>query len=156
MTRTVDLMPTILDLLGIEPALDEMQGRSLVPYWTSPGEAPDQVAFTEALARPNEKKSLRTSRHKYILNVRPELVEEYGRATLPDRPLRAQLFDLETDPGERTNLLGDDRTPGAEEVAARLDRALRDHVAHSQGEAEPTRLDEETLERLKALGYLGP
>jgi arylsulfatase A-like enzyme len=154
-TRTIDIMPTVLDFLGIDPANDEMQGTSLVPYWATPAEAPEQIAYTEALATGHEKKSLRTSRYKYILNVPRDLVREFGRAHLPDRALRPQLFDLETDPGERVNLLWREPDPGVRAMAAEFDRKLRDHVARNQGRPETTQLDDDTLEQLRALGYLG-
>jgi arylsulfatase A-like enzyme len=154
-TRTIDIMPTVLDYLGIEPANDEMHGESLVPYWVTPADAPEQIAYTEALARSNEKKSLRTSRYKYILNVGRELVQEFGRGQLPDDPLRPQLFDLDVDPDERINLLKRERDPAVKAMAAEFDRMLRDHVARNQGQPEPTLLDEDTIERLRALGYLG-
>jgi len=153
-SRTIDVMPTVLDVLGVPPANDEMQGRSLGPDWTGPGDAPERVAFTEALAKPFEKKSLRTARYKYILNVHENMVKRHGRSFLPDRPLRPQLFDLETDPGERTNLLVPRPDEGTKARADSLDQALRQHVAGDRGEAEPTRLDESTMERLRALGYL--
>jgi hypothetical protein len=35
-------------------------------------------------------------------------------------------------------------------------QALRRHVAANQGEADPARLDEATVERLRSLGYLDP
>jgi arylsulfatase A-like enzyme len=153
-TRSVDLMPTILDYLGISPGSGEMQGESLMRYWTGPDDAPEQVAYTEALNTRFEKKSVRTSRHKYVLHVPAGLVRQFGRGTLPARPLRAQLFDLEADPGERNNLLKGEPTPEARSVAAELDRMLRDHVARNRGRAEPFQLNQDTIDRLEALGYM--
>jgi arylsulfatase A-like enzyme len=153
-TRTVDIMPTVLDYLGLRPNNPEMQGASLVPYWTDPKNAPERLAYTEALATWFEKKSVRTSRYKYVLHVPGGLVRRFGRGTLPDRPLRAQLFDLQEDPGERNNLLRGNPSPEVKRVADQLDRMLRDHVARNQGQAEPTRLDQEAIEKLEALGYL--
>jgi arylsulfatase A-like enzyme len=147
-------MPTILDVLEIDPPDGQMQGESLRPLWETQEGRRERIAYTEGLVTANEKKSLRTSRFKYILNVRPGLVREYGRACLPARPLRAQLFDLAADPGERVNLLRDGRDPAVKAMAEQFDRTLRDHVATSQGRAKPTHLSDEALEKLRALGYL--
>jgi arylsulfatase A-like enzyme len=154
--RTIDVMPTVLDFLGIEPERNEMQGRSLVPHWAAPGETPAQVAYIEALARRYEKKGLRTARYKYVLSLPESAVERHGRGFLPNRSLRPQLFDLEADPEESTNLLTGKPDRATKARAASFDRALRNHVAANQGEADPARLDESTVERLRSLGYLDP
>jgi arylsulfatase A-like enzyme len=155
-TRTIDVMPTTLDVLGVPPATDEMQGQSLVPYWRDSHVVPERIAFTEALATPHEKKSVRTARYKYILSLPEKIVRRHGRNFLPDRPLQSQLFDLQVDPVERINLLAAQPDEATAAVAASLDRALREHVAGERGEAEPTRLDENAIERLRALGYVEP
>ena len=155
--RTIDVMPTILDFLDISPSPDEMQGESLAIFWEKPvAQGPSRTAFTEAMARANEKKSLRTERYKYILSVDAKTVKEHGRGFLPvDHPLAPELYDLRKDPMEKRNLLR--KNPGEEvrQLAERFDRQLRDHVAAQQGEAEKTNLDQSTVEKLRGLGYMG-
>jgi arylsulfatase A-like enzyme len=150
----IDIMPTILGLLGITPEKDEMQGLSLEPCWAVPGMSPSRVAFTEVLARKYEQKSVRTDRYKYIVTIDQETVEEHGREHLPEAPPRQELYDLESDPGERSNLLEEKSDTKISEQAAMFHGLLRKHLADNLGAAEPVTLDQDTLEKLKALGYL--
>jgi arylsulfatase A-like enzyme/Tfp pilus assembly protein PilF len=135
--RSEDVMPTVLDMLG-QAGPAEMQGRSLVPLLT--GEATDLEldAYSESLYAFNhygwsDLKALRSGRFKYIATTRPE------------------LYDLERDPGESTNLY-DERRSLADRMAAELER-----LAAEQDEAAsaPSTVDPETRERLAALGYIG-
>ena len=154
--ETVDVMPTILDVLKIVPSKNEMQGRSLAPLWASgaPREQ-DWVAFTESSARPSEKKCVRTSRYKYIVHIDAATVAARGRKNLPDGPLSAMLYDLRRDPGEHRNLLESNPTPQTLSIAADLEKRLRRHLAEQRGEAESAPLDTAVIERLKGLGYIG-
>jgi len=154
--ETVDVMPTILDVLKIVPSKNEMQGRSLAPLW-APGAPREQdwVAFTESSARPSEKKCVRTSRYKYIVHIDAATVAARGRKNLPDGPLSAMLYDLRRDPGEHRNLLESNPTPQALSIAADLEKRLRRHLAEQHGEAESAPLDTAVIERLKGLGYIG-
>ena len=155
--QTVDVMPTILDVLDVEPAKDEMQGRSLAGFWERPKErGPEGVAFTEAMARSSEKKSIRTGRYKYILSIDAETVKEHGRGFLPvDRPLNPELYDLKKDPEERVNLMLHDPGRRIRALAADLEKRLRAHVSSLEGKAEKTNLDEDTIKKLEGLGYIG-
>jgi len=152
-TRGVDIMPTILDVLDITPAIDEMQGDSLVPLWQG-ATAPPRVAFTEGAAFDVEIKSLRSNRYKYILNVAAEVVRAHGRSHLPEgKDVVAELYDLQADPGEKQNLMsGGDES--VKQLGAELDRRLRAIVSAQKGETDEVELDENTLRRLKSLGYL--
>ena len=61
-----------------------------------------------------------------------------------------ELYDLAADPGERTNLAA-----AEPDLAARLGAVIDRRLAGGDGEARaPMPDDPETLERLKALGYL--
>lgn len=88
--RTVDIAPTILDLLELPP-LDGVQGASLLPLIRNPAEDPDRTAYGETIesALTFGGAALRYVRRgpwKYIHKVEPE------------------LYDVVNDPGERTNL----------------------------------------------------
>lgn len=153
--ETVDVMPTILDLLDIAPAPNEMQGRSLAPLWSRPdlGDE-DRAAFTESTVSKSEKKSVRTRHHKYIINIDQATVAELGRTRLPDGPLHAELYDLIGDPRERRNLLRADPSAKSLSLAADFERRLRRHLARQRGAAAPMTLGAEAIERLEGLGYL--
>jgi arylsulfatase A-like enzyme/Tfp pilus assembly protein PilF len=135
--RSEDVMPTLLDLVG-RSGPSTMQGRSLVPLLT--GEAADLEldAYTESLYAFNhygwsELKALRAGRFKYIATTRPE------------------LYDLERDPGELTNLYSERRSL-ADRMAAELERLSVEQEPEQSG---PSAVDPETRERLAALGYIG-
>jgi arylsulfatase A-like enzyme len=160
---SIDVMPTVLDVLGLPPAA-EAEGRSLRPLWEG-RDSGGRIAFSEALAFDEEKKSVRTARFKYILAVPPAEVARHGRRYVP-REAQRQLFDLMADPGEHHDLLSQEgaaAAPAGETLAAaegldgdvqELDRALREHVGAGDGDAVKAQLSEETMERLRALGYV--
>ena len=148
----IDVMPTILDVLGMNPDLSEMQGVSLRSLWEDPATSPARIAFSEAAARGKEVKSVRTERHKYIIEIAPGVVTQHGRSYVPDSAVR-MLFDLTDDPLEKNNLL----IPGAGpaiDLASRLEELLRAFVAVRPGDTEEIKLDPETVDKLKALGYV--
>ena len=121
----VDLMPTLLELCGIVPP-DGIDGESLVPV-LSGQEAEKQVAVCERLRpAPGNRRIRRTGdsdfnfmfrqgRYKYVLHHEK------------DRQARL-LFDLEADPAEDHNLIGE---PDAAALASDLHRALQQRLAQS-------------------------
>lgn len=89
LTYLYDLMPTLLDQLGME-APEGVEGSSLQPIWT--GEA-QGVRGSLYLTYENKMRAVSDGRWKYI------------RYPLIDHD---QLFDLEADPDELVNLAGDE------------------------------------------------
>ncbi len=147
---TIDIAPTILDLLGIA-APERMEGRSLVPACRGEELAPRAV-FSEATQpyravdprRPwqNEPKAkcVRKGRWKYIFA--PFLGLE-------------ELYDIHADAGERHNLI-DSPSADAKRQADRLRATL---TAWTAG-AHPLPSDfvreqrSDTAQRLRSLGYV--
>ena len=150
----VDIFPTIMDLTGgkIENQAKEVQGTSLVPLIAQPLAAIDkQVAFMQRrdfdpknrpevidVFRDNfeegEKYALRDSQYKYIYKTQGD----------------DELYDLHADPYEQNNLIGT-----GSEVESRLKNALIykvDQFKQNVNET-PEPVDDETIERLKELGY---
>jgi arylsulfatase A-like enzyme/Flp pilus assembly protein TadD len=135
--RIVDVMPTVLDLLGV-PGPAGVQGVSLLPL--ARGERRPLLAYSESWY----------PRYHYGWS---ELVSvQDGRFKLIRAP-RKELYDLQRDPAETTDLSA--REPAR---LATLDRALDDLVGGMgpAGTAQgPRAMDPETEERLEALGYVG-
>jgi arylsulfatase A-like enzyme len=135
----VDLAPTILDVLGLDP-LPGSQGRSLLGacFEDPPGDAEPVYAesFHGSLRfgwAPLQ--SVRTDRWKLIRAPRPE------------------LYDLKNDPGETTNVI-DDHPDVARQMEAWLDAIALESAPAAAAPAAVT-LDDEARANLEALGYLG-
>jgi len=134
---TIDIMPTILDLLDI-PVPRSCQGTSLVPAIDGSPAGRESYAETylPLLACGwSELKSIRTGRWKFVLAPEPE------------------LYDLAADPREERNII--DREP---ETAARMLRRLREsETSFAAAGSEPARtgLAPDDLEKLASLGYIG-
>lgn len=142
----VDLLPTVLELVGIEPPPSDptastggaVSGRSLVPVLEGvPERAPRQLYaetwlpyYTYGWAR---LRVLRQGRYKWIDGPDPE------------------LYDTSRDPRELTEI--SEREPG---LAHDLSRDLRELLDAVESEERSARLelDAEAREKLRSLGYL--
>jgi arylsulfatase A-like enzyme/thioredoxin-like negative regulator of GroEL len=137
--RTIDVLPTILDLVGVEtPA--PLHGESLVPLMLDPGSPGPDFAYSESMSVHlqygwSALYSIRTTEHKFI-----------------DAP-RAELYALEDDPAETINLIRN-FPEVAEELRTVLEN-VRQEIEAGAPETEEADLDEETLSMLVALGYVG-
>lgn len=132
----IDLVPTLTALARID-APAGLQGRNLLPLLDGSGTITPQGIYAEALyARYHfgwsELTSLTDERYRYI------------------RAPREELYDLERDPEERTNVIAD-RAP----AAAALRSALAALVADRPIDA-PSAVSDADRQRLAALGYIGP
>jgi arylsulfatase A-like enzyme/tetratricopeptide (TPR) repeat protein len=140
--RSIDLVPTILDLTGGGPGdFRSRPGRSLAQALRAPhSELGDVVAYGETLFprlhfECADLRSIRLGGWKYIEAPRPE------------------LYDLTRDPGERTNLFAREG-PRARSLRSRLLDALGGSPESAVvGVASPA-LDADTLRRLASLGYV--
>jgi arylsulfatase A-like enzyme/Tfp pilus assembly protein PilF len=135
--RIVDVMPTVLQLLGIENP-KAVQGRSLLPL--ARGESLDLVAISETWY----------PRHHYGWSELTSIRD--GRYHLIAAP-RRELYDTQVDPGEVHDLAG--ANPARAEA---LERALRAFVAQTSAAhapAAPRPVDPDVEARLRSLGYVG-
>jgi choline-sulfatase len=139
-TRSIDVMPTVLDLLGLAEATPAVSGRSLARALTG-SVLTDEPTFAESLTPLihygwSDLRALRDGRWKYILAPRPE------------------LYDLDRDPGELKNL-ADEEPARARAYRSGIEQQLRLEQAARRG-AEPATatLPPDMLEKLGALGYV--
>ncbi len=136
MVRTIDVVPTALDLMGLPP-MQSASGVSLVPLiegrqsdlgLTGYGEATRiQIAFGLPPIR-----YVREGRWKYIHKKNPE------------------LYDVVADPAELDNRFAD-QSDVAARLRARLEALLRD--AKAAPASEEVEVDSATASQLRALGY---
>ncbi len=137
---TVDIVPTVLDLVGLEVPAD-LQGRSLVPLMDGgEGEGRNRRPYYSESMSPRlshssgELRAFFLGPWKYIFGPRPE------------------LFHLDDDPREL-----DDLAAQRPEQRARMEAALVHFLAaHQSPDAADAAYEasEETKRRLAALGYL--
>jgi arylsulfatase A-like enzyme/Tfp pilus assembly protein PilF len=134
---SVDIMPTVLDLVGLPPQ-EGIDGRSLVRAVLDPGADLAHVAYSETYFPRyhfgwQHLQGLRNGLYQFIEAPTPE------------------LYDLRADPGEGANIYKAYSRRGQEL------RAAMEGMVHTGETAVPERqsLDPETLQRLAALGYVG-
>jgi arylsulfatase A-like enzyme/Flp pilus assembly protein TadD len=140
-TRSIDFFPTVVELLGIKKQGTAMAGHSLAAALRGEA-APDQPSFAESLVPLvhygwSDLRSVRDGRWKYILAPKPE------------------LYDLERDPGELTNLVDRDEQR-ARAMRAGLEQQLRAERASGGAASGSAAVPPELLEKLGALGYVSP
>jgi arylsulfatase A-like enzyme/uncharacterized protein HemY len=131
--RAIDLLPTLLELLGIKTP-SGVQGTSLTPAFGG-GDIATIYSYAETLfPKLNmgwaELRAMRTNRWKYIRAPKPE------------------LYDLAQDPGETNNVIASHQAE-----AQGLEAQLKSVAARSE-KVVPAAMDQKTLRQLKSLGYL--
>jgi choline-sulfatase len=132
--RGVDLLPTLLELLGAPPTPTSGVSRAAAVLRPA-GRIPDNEAYVE---------SLYASLHFGCAPLRGLRAEGWKYVDAP----RAELYRLTEDPGELRNRM-DDRATVAAAMRSRL-------LARDQGTVAPSlpAMDASAVERLAALGYV--
>lgn len=137
----MDVAPTVLDILGISTA-EGMDGLDLAQKlrdgWRIDGSERELLLHLDAPG--GQYLALRTDAWKLVL----------GRG-----PYRKEIFNLETDSGERINLL--ESAAGRRTFASLARRLVERHDQTARGAlaAEKGKDDAETREAMAALGYVG-
>jgi arylsulfatase A-like enzyme/Flp pilus assembly protein TadD len=140
LAQTVDLFPTLVEMLGLEPVENpEVSGVSLASALRGEPYRHEPVAYAESLVPLlhfgwSDLRSIRRGKWKYIQAPRPE------------------LYDLESDPMEIQNLA--DSQP---ELVKGMRGALGEELDRERafGAAETSSLPQDLLDKLGALGYVG-
>ncbi len=138
--ETIDIMPTLLQILDISIP-QEVQGKSLIPLILGENPAKERYAYSESFYPRyhygwSELHSFRNGRYKYIKSPKPE------------------LYDIIADPRETTNIYNNN-TSIAQEFEQNLTELIEKSSSAGIEEKGPQKLDEETLQKLMALGYIG-
>jgi tetratricopeptide (TPR) repeat protein len=137
LVRTVDVTPTILDMLNLPP-LAGVQGTSLLPLMKGESLDLDLVGYGESIEShivfgASVLRFVRKGQWKYIHKVKPE------------------LFDLAGDPGELKDL-SSAHPDIVERLRAELSALIEE--APEQASGARTAIDLETAAQLEALGYM--
>jgi arylsulfatase A-like enzyme len=148
LVRSIDIVPTVLDVLGLESP-DTVQGLSLCGLMSGRPESP-RTGYAEAL----NTLDLHTpdplpQKHRDLLFCQMEppwkLIYHYNT------PANSELYNLATDPKEQQNVAAQYR-----DEVTRLAAALNESGAMEVQLIEPNSpLDQEAIDKLRSLGYIG-
>lgn len=131
----VDLMPTILVLLGL-PAANNLDGIGLFGSSEGPAFQYAETFMPRDFYGWSELQALRSQDRKFIQAPQPE------------------LYDLQSDPAELHNLAAQD--PGTvESLTEELDRLHSESLRNASAADTQEELDSDLLEQLRSLGYVG-
>jgi arylsulfatase A-like enzyme len=134
--RQIDVMPTILDLVGVDLPAD-VDGSSLTPAMD--GYDMDLTAYSEVEYPPNRHYvAVRRGGWKYIYNAKSGA---------------GSLFDLRSDPDEMKPV--ENESIRKERTRADAVRYLGGNMQRKLTERGRAELDNDTRDRLRALGYIG-
>ncbi|MDI6845726.1 MAG: sulfatase-like hydrolase/transferase [Candidatus Saccharicenans sp.] len=134
-----DIMPTVLEMTGL-PVPSEVQGQSLLRYFGGRRKPEERLAYSETFYPRyhygwSELRSFQNNRYKLIIAPIPE------------------LYDLKNDPEEQKNLVYIEKN--TYEKLTRLAEEFEKKAGEKAIEPDFASVDEETREKLAALGYLG-
>ncbi len=136
--RSIDIAPTLLELLGLSvPA--PMQGKSLAVFVNGQSEASPRVAYSE-------------SYFPYYHFEWSPLVAMRSTSLKFIKAPRAELYDLSRDPGEKQNVLSERN----DEAIGMAEQLQRGYLAGSAANPpSPGRSTTATEVQLRSLGYVG-
>ena len=138
--RSVDVMPTVLDMLGIAPPKG-IEGVSVSSLMTGAAKELGLESYSEALYPLHhfgwsDLRAMRTGRYKLIASPRPE------------------LYDLQDDPGEQHDLFAQREALG-NRMLDRLRQRESRFSKPDESQKQAAEVDPDARARLAALGYVG-
>jgi|SRR5688572_28389966 len=134
----IDVMPTVLDLLGLPPYAGAM-GESLVPLMDDPRAGAGGVAYAEGTVWTASQRTVVTDTHQLLYDVGTGAV---------------RLYDHVADPRARHDLAAAEPDLAAR-LAGEVKRRIEEATARRTHAAAPApAIDPETRRELQALGYV--
>lgn len=156
LARLTDVMPTILDELGIDYSRAKPDGRGLEPLVRGKETGPERIFRSELAANivrnhiPH-KRTISQGPYK-VIQSDPYTPEQLAYFYYPPPTMDTlEVFDLAADPSERTNL-----AKTQPELARRLLKYLEDSFKPMRKlvRTSAVEMNEDMKEELKALGYI--
>lgn len=138
--KSIDIMPTVLHSVNLETP-EAIQGETILPLILGEESRVERSAYSETYW-PNyhygwsELKSIRKGQYKFIDAPKPE------------------LYDVRADPGEIRNLVNQRASMGLD-MKRELDVLIQEYSAEGIEDIGPQKLDNDSLIKLQALGYIG-
>jgi arylsulfatase A-like enzyme len=141
--QSIDILPTILDITGVRWKKPNFQGKSLWPLIQAKKKIRwEEAAFSERLASDgNHWRSFRTPSCKYIFRT----AKKRGKT-------EHFYFDLDQDPSEKKSLELDALL--TQKMFGKIEFLLEAEKKNAVLQGKKQKLDEKTLETLRALGYI--
>jgi arylsulfatase A-like enzyme/Tfp pilus assembly protein PilF len=138
--RSIDIMPTVLNAVGGNIP-ESVQGESFLPLMLGQKEETERIAYSETYWPRyhygwSELKFVRKGQYKFIDAPRPE------------------LYDVYDNPGETEDLVNQ-RASLAIEMKRELDAMIAQYSREGVEDLEPQKIDDDSLIKLQALGYIG-
>jgi len=140
----IDVVPTIFDLIGLQAPAD-LDGRSLAPFCRSEDKRKGLRAESEALTqRPLILHRFEDGEHLWgVILDNWKLIQSH---------LGVLLYNLAEDPEEQNNI-ADSHMPLVQQLIAHLDEH-RNRGSNPQSMRTQVDIDQDLLDRLKAIGYV--
>lgn len=149
----VDVVPTILDVLGRSHVAADLSGESLVPFITGAARRPGGTFRVPSMRHNVMSTYARWQRQRGDVNIVVRRDNWKGIWNVERDAL--ELYDLSSDPGEQTNVAAEH--PDLAVTLRRHTEQWRDACqerAAAALRAEESEVDEETMRKLHSLGYV--
>ena len=147
LVRSIDVMPTILDVVNVSPA-EDVEGESLLSLVAGKDQKP-RFALAEALNLLDTHAPRELPRHQKD-NLFCVVEAPWKLIYHDDSPESTELYYLDTDPHEQRNVINENP-----DVAGRLiERVKQSGIRDIEIASPRSPMDEETADKLRALGYL--
>lgn len=146
--RLIDLLPTVINILGINDNHYHLKGTSFLNLLVGEKEGPGRPIFAMGTLYGDEKYCLIKDNRKIIINTG----DKKGKKNLVGCKSKSKLefYDMAKDPLEKENL-ANAQPKNAARLKNILDKFMMDKSAFKN---KRTTLDKKTKEQLKSLGYL--
>jgi arylsulfatase A-like enzyme len=152
--RLIDVMPTILEELGIDFSNFSIEGQSLIPLLQNGeiGDRPFMADIGSNVLNSHVPQKITMSFNKYKLILNRKFSQQdlnFFIASPPSIP-SVELYDLAEDPFERKNIASE-----KPEIVSRLTKRIGDTYQRSREKKKAKiEMDEDLKKQLKALGYI--